>query len=124
MKALLLGNKSDISDETEEVFSKSNLSHILAISGLHITYIVFFLEKFLDKILNNIKLKNLILILFLILFMIFVGNSPSAMRACIMTIMLYLAKIFLREKDFYTSFILSLILILLINPYNIYSISM
>lgn len=56
--------------------------------------------------------------------MIFVGNSPSAMRACIMTIMLYLAKIFLREKDFYTSFILSLILILLINPYNIYSISM
>lgn len=124
LKALLLGNKSDISDETEEVFSKSNLSHILAISGLHVTYIVFFLEKFLDKILNNIKLKNLVLILFLIVFMIFVGNSPSAMRACIMTIMLYLGKIFLREKDFYTSFILSLVLILLINPYNIYSISM
>lgn len=124
LKAILLGDKSNISDDMENIFSKSNLSHILAISGLHVTYIVFYLELILKKILNNIKLRNVILILFLIVFTIFVGVSPSAMRACIMTIMLYLGKIFLREKDFYVSFIASFVFILLINPYNIYSISM
>lgn len=124
LKAILLGDRSDISDDIDDIFSKSNLSHILAISGLHVTYIVFFIELILKKIVKNIKLRNVILIIFLILFIVFVGASPSAMRACIMTIMLYLGKIFLREKDFYVSFIVSLLFILLINPYSIYSISM
>lgn len=41
LKAILLGDRSDISDDIDDIFSKSNLSHILAISGLHVTYIVF-----------------------------------------------------------------------------------
>ena len=56
--------------------------------------------------------------------MLFVGASPSAIRASIMMIMYYIAKTLLRQNDFYISFILSLFIILLINPYNIFSISM
>lgn len=124
LKALLLGDKSDISEETSDIFSKSNLSHILAISGLHITYITLYIEMVLKKVINSIKLRNIIMILFLILFMMFVGASQSAMRACIMAIMYYIAKTLLRQQDFYISFAVSLFIILFINPYNIFSISM
>ncbi len=124
LKALLLGYKIDISEEISDIFSKSNLSHILAISGLHVTYITLYIEIVLKKIVNSIKLRNMIMIIFLIVFMMFVGASPSAMRACIMAIMYYIAKTLLKQQDFYISFAVSLFIILIINPYNIFSISM
>lgn len=124
LKALLLGDKTDISEEISDIFSKSNLSHILAISGLHITYITMYIEIILRKVVNSIKLRNMIMIIFLIVFIIFVGASPSAMRACIMAIMYYIAKTLLKQNDFYISFAVSLFILLLINPYNIFSISM
>lgn len=124
LRAILLGDRDGISDEILDMFSRSNLSHILAISGLHITYVTLYIEKLLEKIVNSIKLRNMIIVIFLIVFMIFVGASPSAIRASIMMIMYYIAKTLLRQNDFYISFIVSLFIILLINPYNIFSISM
>ena len=124
LKAILLGDNSSINDETKDIFSESNLSHILAISGFHITYIVFYLEIFLKIVINNIKVRNAVIIFFLVVFVIFVGASPSTMRACFMMIICYIGKIFLKQNDFYRSFIASFIIVLIINPYNIYSISM
>lgn len=124
LRAILVGEKANIDDRTSEIFSKSNLSHILAISGLHITYICLYVEAILKRIINNIKLRNCLMIMFLIIFIILVGASPSAMRACIMMIITYIGKNFLKEKDFYISLLVSFFIILLINPYNIYSISM
>lgn len=124
LKAILLGDKTEISPNIKEDFNKSNLSHIIAISGLHVTYITLFIDKFLGLFLKRIKIKNSFIILFLIFFMVFVGAAPSVIRACTMMIIYYIAKIFLNEKDFYISFCVTILLLLLINPYNIYSISM
>lgn len=124
LRAILLGEKENIDDQTSDIFSKSNLSHILAISGLHITYICLYVEAVLKRVINNIKLRNCFMIIFFIVFIILVGASPSAMRACIMMIITYIGKNFLKEKDFYISLLVSFFIILLINPYNIYSMSM
>lgn len=124
LKALLLGDKTNMSDNIIDIFSKSNLSHILAISGLHVTYVSVYVEMALKKIIKNIKMRHIILILFLVFFMIFVGASPSALRAGIMMIMFYIAKLILREKDFYISFVVSFVIILIINPQNLFSLSM
>lgn len=124
LRAILLGEKENIDDQTSDIFSKSNLSHILAISGLHITYICLYVEAVLKRVINNIKLRNCFMIIFFIVFIILVGASPSAMRACIMMIITYIRKNFLKEKDFYISLLVSFFIILLINPYNIYSMSM
>ena len=45
------------------------------------------------------------------------------MRACFMSAIAYVGKNVLRQNDFYRSFIFSFIIILIINPYNIYSLS-
>lgn len=124
INAILFGKTSELDEEIRENFKLSNLSHVLAISGMHISYIVMGLEKSLKVTIKNIKLRCFFIIIFLIVFIPFVGGSASVTRACIMTIITYMAKIFLEKEDFYSSFCIALFIILLINPYNINSISM
>ena len=47
MKAMLFGNKGEIDSETKELFTKNGIAHILAISGLHISFLAMSLYKLL-----------------------------------------------------------------------------
>ena len=49
LKGILLGDKSEIDEEIVTDFSESNISHILAISGLHVSYIILAITKMLEK---------------------------------------------------------------------------
>ena len=91
---------------------------------MHVSYVVIGLENILKRIIKSIKLRNLIIIIFLILFTILVGGSNSVCRACIMTSIAYIGNIILRKDDFYASFKLALCILLIANPYNIFSGSM
>ena len=124
LKAILLGETSSLDEETKENFKNANISHVLAISGMHITYIVLGLENSLKVFIKDIKTRNFFIIIFLFVFAIFVGESNSVWRACIMTMITYLGKILLRKDDFYTSFKVALSILLIANPYNIFSGSM
>ena len=121
---LLLGDKTEVLDETANDFRNSNLSHILALSGLHIIYVSYAIRFLLNLITPKQRLKNFLMILFLIFFSIFTGGSPSCIRACIMSSMVLLSKVLYRKNDFITSFLVSLDIILIINCYNIESIGM
>lgn len=124
INAILFGKMDELNEEVSENFKLTNLSHVLSISGMHVSYIVIGLENLLKIFIKNIKFRNLSIIIFLIIFMPFVGGSASVVRACLMTIIAYIAKIFLKKEDFYSSFCIALFILLLINPYNINSISM
>ena len=124
LNGILIGKKEGISDDIKENFKNSSISHILAISGMHVTYIVVGLTYFLKKILKSNKLKNTILIFFLISFTAITGFSVSCIRACIMNIMVLLSGNIYRKNNFYISFIFSLIIILIINPFNIFNVGM
>lgn len=124
LKGLLLGDATSISDEDKENFQKSNLAHIIAISGMHVVYIVIVVDFLLNKIIISKKIKNYIEILFLIFFMIFTGSSVSCMRSVIMMIMVLISKIIYRKNDFYSSLFFSFCFVLIYNPYNIESVGM
>ena len=124
LTGLLLGDKTDVLDETANDFRNSSLSHILALSGLHIVYVSFAISFLLNLITKRQRLKNFLMILFLIFFAIFTGGSPSCIRACIMSSMVFFSKVVYRKNDFITSFLFSLDIILIINCYNIESIGM
>ncbi len=121
---LVLGDKSEILDDTEEIFRDSSLSHILALSGMHVIYVSFAVKFILDFIIQNQRLKNFLMILFLIFFSVFTGGSPSCVRACIMSSIVLLSKIVYRKSDFLTNLLIALDILLIINPYNIESIGM
>lgn len=119
--ALILGDKSNIEDNVIENFSNSNLSHILAISGMHMTYIILiisFLFKFFDK-----KGGIFFTIIIIIVFCNFVGNSDSIVRATIMAVIFLSGKLLHKKSDSITSLAISSLVILIINPYAIKSIS-
>ena len=124
LKAILLGDVNELDENIKANFKSANISHIIAISGMHISYIVLILEYILKVFIKNIKIRNIIIIIFLIVFTIFVGASNSVSRACIMVCITYLGKILLEKDDFYTSFKIALCILLISNPYNIFSCSM
>lgn len=124
LKGLLIGNKSGLSEDIINDFQNANISHILAISGLHISFIITCINYVLKNIINNKKIINLILIFFLIFFLVLTGNTVTCMRACIMNIFIILSSVFRRKNNFYRSLFISFILIIIFNPYNIFNCGM
>ncbi len=118
---ILLGDKSEISSDISKIFRESSLSHVLALSGLHIVYVSFIVKFLLDKITFKNRLKKVLMIIFLIFFGVFTGSSPSCLRACIMSSMAIFSNLVYRESRFLTNFLISLDFILILNPYNIES---
>ena len=117
---ILLGDKSEISDEINEYFREGNMAHILAVSGAHVSYIMLALNIAFGKIQKRLYLISTIILL--LFFIILTGCSPSVVRACIMAIIAIIAKLIHRKSDIYTNLGLSAFVILLINPYTILNI--
>jgi len=121
---ILIGYDDNLSEDIEESFRKSSLTHLLAVSGSHIVYIITGLG-FLLRILKIPKrTSNILIIIFLILFMYIVDFSASVVRASIMGIILLFSLIFYRKNDLLNTISLSILLILLENPYKILNIGL
>lgn len=87
MQALFFGEKDLLDDSIVSVFRRWNLSHLLAISGLHIGLIAGFLYViFVRTGLFTKKKANYLLIIILFIYPFFTGGSPSIWRATAMTI--------------------------------------
>ena len=121
---LMLGEKSYISDELRLDFQKSSLAHILAVSGAHVGYIILGLNYFIS--INKMPKKSgYIFCIFSLIVFIFITNfSVSVVRACIMSILLILSKIFYRKSDILNTISISVLIIVIFNPFNINSVSM
>ena len=114
---ILVGDREAISEQTEDNFKKSNLTHMLAVSGSHITYIVNALSILLGK--TNRKFAKIFTIGVLIFFMALTGFTASVMRACIMGILVLLASITYRKADTINNLGISSFIIIVSNPYAI-----
>ena len=93
-QAMFLGDKRSMDRETRDQFSVAGLSHILAISGLHVGIVfgvlsVLFLPLHMIRI--GFRLKSILILLVLIGYMLVTGASPAVVRAVIMlgTILLF-----------------------------------
>lgn len=116
---ILLGDKSGISEEIIANFKISNLSHILSVSGAHTSYIILGLTYILNKSKITKKWVYIITILILCVFMFITNFTFSVIRACLMTIITIIAKIFYKKSDITTSIAFSLLITLMINPFSI-----
>lgn len=124
LKGILLGDSSNLDDEIKENFRNSSLSHVLAISGMHVSYVIIGVQAILDKLVNSRKLKNYIIIGVLAFFMVITGCAPSCMRACIMSGMLLISQNFYRKNNFYVTIIFTFFILIFINPFNIFAVGM
>ena len=117
--ALLLGDGSLISEEQKHMFSNANLSHILAISGMHVSYVIMGIGFLLKKISN--RKSKYISVLLLVLFAFITRGAASVVRAVIMSTLAIIASLIYRKFDTLNNIAISAFLILLYNPYNLFN---
>lgn len=115
---IMLGKTQEIDETNKENFRNASMAHILAISGMHITYIIIGVNLTINKLLG--KRKTQILTIIILIFYLFLTNfSPSVTRAVIMGVLMITAKLIYKRNDTITSLSLSLLLSLVYNPYLI-----
>lgn len=115
---LVLGNKQELDEETQENYRNASMSHILAVSGMHVAYVVLGINLIFKNIIGK-RNTNILNIIVLIFYMFITKFSPSITRAGIMGIIAISSKLIYRKNDIYTSMSISLLVILLNNPFSI-----
>ena len=114
----ILGYTDDIDENLKENFNQSNILHILAVSGMHIGYLLLFCTVIFDNLIGK-KMSKYGSILVLFFYIKIIGYSPSAVRATIMAIMLLSSKVLYRKSDVWTNLSVSLLIMLIYNPFII-----
>ncbi|MDP4182764.1 MAG: DNA internalization-related competence protein ComEC/Rec2 [Bacillota bacterium] len=122
MNGMLIGFTSDMNDETTGAFSDAGLSHLMAVSGMNVAFIVFPLMFVFKRLKLSQKVSNIAIIGVLIIFIFITGFSPSVARAVIMAIIMLSGQLIRKETDVYTSISFAAILLLLYNPYTLFDI--
>lgn len=113
---LLLGDSSKIDENIEENFKITSLTHILAVSGAQVSYIIIAMYGLLKRKIG-IQKTRVVIIISLIFYMTLTGFSPSIVRAGIMGIILMMSGILFKKNDIMNSIAISLFLMLIYNPY-------
>jgi competence protein ComEC len=124
-KALLVGYKKDLDAESKTAFARSGLSHIMAVSGLHVGFIVapfwIFIPYFWTKKHGSV-IGLSILVFILIIYAGITGFSPSVLRASVMASFLSYGKLFHKVSNSINLTAAAAISLLLFDPSQIYDI--
>lgn len=124
ISGLVLGDKSNLSLRASNAFAACGVSHLFAVSGIHMSVWSLLFYKFAKHMRCSGKTASVISIFFCLFFMLLTGFNPPVVRAGFMMIIIYLSGLFSREAEAFNSIGLSLIVMLAINPYNAISLSL
>lgn len=120
--ALLTGDRNAIDGELLTTFKRAGIVHLLAVSGLHVGFLVavfcFVLKRFRLPVLAELS----ILLVPLVFYAYICGFSPSVMRAVIMLVCVYLTKAAFGRYDLLTSLSVAATVILLIRPLYLFDV--
>ncbi|MDR3178553.1 MAG: competence protein ComEC family protein [Oscillospiraceae bacterium] len=115
--SFLIGDKDLLSDEIRLSFSDSGISHLLAISGAHISIVAQIFMMFFSFLKLKINLSRILTILIIIFFMFLTDFVSSITRSGIMFIIYILGKIFYKPSDPLNSLGFSVFIMSLLNPF-------
>lgn len=116
--AFILGNNKYINSEVIKSYRINGISHLFAVSGMHISLISFVLLK----IFNKFRFKNILVLLTILFYMFLTDFSPSILRSGIFFILLFLNKKFKLKISNINLMIILFSICLFIDPFIIYKI--
>lgn len=118
---MMIGETKDISEDVLENFKTTGITHLIAVSGSNVVYVVV-LVQFLFKKFFGKQATYFISIFFLILFMLISGASASVCRATLMIILSICADVFFLKSDTFSNILTSAFVLILLNPLVIYDV--
>ncbi|WP_197413414.1 ComEC/Rec2 family competence protein [Flavobacterium sp. TAB 87] len=123
--ALLLGQRQDINAETITNYQFAGATHLLAVSGLHVGFVLLFINFFLSRIPNSKRnnfAKLLLTLVCLSFYAILTGLSPSIVRATLMFSAFAISDYLKRPSNTYHTLLLSAFLILLFDSNSLFDV--
>ena len=123
IKAFIFGNNKLILTDVMSSYQEIGISHLFAISGMHVGLLTLVISKLLMKL--NIKEKSIFIIisLFLFFYLFITGVSPSILRAIFFYLFFSINKIYNLNIKEVNIFMLIFSISLLVNPYCIHEVS-
>lgn len=119
VRAMVLGDRQELDTEVKEFYQKNGISHLLAISGLHISLVGAGTYRILKKICGSCILAGLPTFLFLCAYGWMTGASVSAVRAILMCSLSILADMAGRTYDMLTAVGAAALILMAVNPLNV-----
>ncbi len=122
MYALVTGDDNALEVGVLHLYQASGMVHLIAVSGMHLVYIITIIGFFISKLKLNPLAEFAVMIGPLVFFCYICGWVPSILRALFMTVCAYLVKWLSGRYDMLISLSFSVVVLLLVNPYYLFDI--
>ncbi len=122
--ALLIGDKSGLPDDIYSDFRSIGISHIICVSGYHLSLWSTLILLILKKTRLDFRVSNLLSLAGVVLFMFIAGFTYSVVRAGVMMIVFLLGNIFIRQRDSLNSLGIALSVLTVCRPFSAGSVSL
>lgn len=122
LKSMILGQRWELPSEIRDTFSKTGTAHILAISGLHVGFIMMGIDLCLRRFYLRRSTMFFIQTAVLSTYCILIGAPPSAMRATIMAIISLGGYALNRPEDRANTLAFAGLIILLVKPGQLFDV--
>lgn len=120
LSALILGDKSDVDVKIREDFAETGVIHVLAVSGLHVGYVLIILLIIKNMFRLPWGWDRIVVVVGLFLFVILTGSKASVVRASIMAGLYVLAPVINRQVNIWNIIAAAAFLILCIKPLSLF----
>ena len=120
LKGLLVGARGEIDHELRDAFAKVGVIHVLAVSGLHVGFIVLF-AILLFKLFRFPRTWRVILTVAVLVIYIYLTNQKApVIRASVMAAVLLIGNALERKTEVFNSLSLAALIVLVINPLDLF----
>lgn len=123
IKGLILGERGEIPAELRESFVKSGVIHALAISGLHVGYILIILFAIFGMLRVPPRAKIVLVLVGILFYNLLVGFKPPIVRASLMATIFLIGKLLQKQTDMLNIISIAALIILLIKPVELFQAS-
>jgi competence protein ComEC len=122
LAGILLGIRTTLPAGIKDAFTNAGVIHVMAVSGSNIGFLVIIFLWFFRRVFVPQKIAALITIIIIFIFTFITGAPPSAMRAAVMATFALVAVILDRDKNFYHSLAIACLVVLLIDPLDLFNV--
>ncbi len=120
LHTFILGNNKYLNSNIIKMYRENGISHLFSVSGMHIVLLSSVIYFVLNKI-TKANIKYVIVIIFLLFYMFLTSFTPSVIRSTLLYIFITISKKFNLKLSTSKILLLIMIIVLFINPYNIYN---
>ncbi len=121
--AILTGDKNNLSASVQQAFRKTGLTHVMAVSGLHLSIITGTVVYFLNRLEFHRKLVYSLALGLTFLVAVLGGFSISIMRAAMMSGILYMTALIQKNADSLNSLGVAVTIMTLLSPFSVMSLA-